>query len=124
MIRLFRVFVPVGALTLLVCEILLIASAFVLATYLTLGVAPEVFLLYDGGLQRILVVLACILLGLYFQDLYSQIRVKSRIVLAQQVCLVMGAAFLLQGLVSYIDGNLRLPIHLMVVGSAVAAVAI
>ena len=76
MIRLFRVFVPVGALTLLVCEILLIASAFVLATYLTLGVAPEVFLLYDGGLQRILVVLASILLGLYFQDLYSRIRVN------------------------------------------------
>jgi hypothetical protein len=68
MIRFFRVFVPVGAFTLLVCETLLIASAFVLATYLTLGVAPDVFLLYDGGLRRILPVLVSILLGLHFQD--------------------------------------------------------
>ena len=124
MIRLFRVFVPVGALTLLVCETLLIAAAFVLATYIMLGVAPEVFLLYDGGLQRILLVLVSILVGLYFQDLYSQIRVKSRIVLAQQLCLVMGAAFLFQGLVSYIDGNLRLPVHLMLLGSALAITAV
>ena len=124
MIRLFRVFVPVGALTLLVCETLLIASAFVLAAYITLGVAPEVFLLYDGGLQRILLVLVSILAGLYFQDLYSQIRVKSRITLAQQLSVTLGAAFLFQGLVSYIDVNLRLPIRLMVVGSAVAVTAV
>jgi sugar transferase (PEP-CTERM system associated) len=124
MIRFFRVFVPVGAFTLLVCETLLIASAFVLATYLTLGVAPDVFLLYDGGLRRILPVLVSILLGLHFQDLYSRTRVKSRIVLAQQLCLVMGAAFLFQGLVSYVDPSLRLPIHVMVVGSSVAIIAI
>jgi hypothetical protein len=71
MIRLFRVFVPVGTITL---EILLITSAFVLAAYL-------VFLFYDGGMMRILLVLLCILVGLHFQDLYSQYFVKSRIAL-------------------------------------------
>jgi sugar transferase (PEP-CTERM system associated) len=124
MIRLFRVFVSVGAFTLLVCETLLVTSAFVLAAYLTLGVAPDVFLLYDGGLQRILLVVASILLGLHFQDLYSKIRVKSRIALAQQLCLVIGAAFLFQGLVSYIDASLRLPIRLMLLGSAIAMPAV
>lgn len=124
MIRLFQVFVPVGAFTLLVCETLLITSAFVLAAYMTLGVAPAVFLLYDSGLQRILLVVVSILLGLHFQDLYSQTRVKSRIILAQQLCLVTGAAFLFQGLVSYVDQSLRLPIRLMVVGSAVAMPAV
>jgi hypothetical protein len=53
MIRLFRVFVPVGSITLLISEILLVTSAFVLATYLVLEVDPTVFLFYDGGMMRI-----------------------------------------------------------------------
>ena len=124
MIRLFRVFIPVGTLTVLVGEILLITSAFILATFIVLEVDPTVFLLYDGGLVRILLVLTSILLGLHFHDLYSQIHVKSRIVLLQQLCLVTGIAFLIQGFVSYLDPNLRMPIRVMVLGSLLAVSAI
>jgi sugar transferase (PEP-CTERM system associated) len=124
MIRLFRVFVPVGTITLLISEILLVTSAFVLAMFLVLEVDPTVFLLYDGGLARIVLVLLSILVGLHFHDLYSQYFVKSRIVLLQQLCLVMGVAFLLQGFVSYLDPNLRVPISVMLVGSAFAVTAI
>ena len=124
MIRLFRVFVPVGSLTLLTSEILLITSAFVLATYLVLEVDPTVFLLYDGGLARIFLVLGSILLGIHFHDLYSKIYVRSRVVLAQQLCLVMGVAFLVQGVVSYLDADLRVPIRVMIIGSMLAVIAI
>src|SRR5579871_5641525 len=117
MIRLFRVFVPVGTITLLISEILLVTSAFVLATFLVLEVDPTVFLFYDGGMLSIL-------LGLHFHDLYSQYFVKSRIVLLQQLCLVMGVAFLLQGFVSYLDPNFRVPIRVMLMGSAFAVTAI
>ena len=65
-----------------------------------------------------------IIVGLHFHDLYSQIHVKSRIVLLQQLCLVMGVAFLTQGLVGYADPNLRVPMRVMVLGSALAVVAI
>ncbi|PWU01596.1 MAG: hypothetical protein C5B51_22550, partial [Terriglobia bacterium] len=124
MIRLFRVFVPVGTITLLISEILLITSAFVLATFLVLEVDPTVFLLYDGGLMRILLVLLSILVGLHFHDLYSQYFVKSRIVLLQQLCMVSGVAFLLQGFISYLNPNLRVPLRVMLLGSAIAVVAI
>jgi sugar transferase (PEP-CTERM system associated) len=124
MIRLFRVFVPVGTLTLLVSESLLVASAFLLATFLALEVDPTVFLLYDGGLVRIAVVLLTIVTGLYLHDLYSQYLVKSRIALLQQLCLIMGMAFLFQGLISYLDNNLRVPLRIMLTGSAIAIVAI
>src|SRR5215475_4472297 len=98
MIRLFKVFIPVGTLTLLLSEIVLVASAFVVATYLALDIVdPTVFLLYEGGWQRITLVVVIILAGLHFHDLYSQFRVKSRIVLIQQLCLVMGVACLAQG---------------------------
>ena len=124
MIRLFKVFIPVGTLTLLVSEVLLVTSAFIFATYVVLEVDPTVFLLYDGGLFRIALVLLSIIVGLHFHDLYSQIHVKSRIVLAQQLCLVMGVAFLTQGLIAYADSNLRVPIRVMVVGSSLAVIAI
>ena len=71
-----------------------------------------------------MLVLLSILVGLHFHDLYSQIHVKSRIVLIQQLCLVMGVAFLTQGLIAYINANLRVPIRVMVVGGSIAVIAI
>ncbi|MGA2773746.1 MAG: hypothetical protein ABSG26_23350, partial [Bryobacteraceae bacterium] len=124
MIRLFRVFVPVGSLALLSSEILLIISSFVLATYVVLEVDPTVYLLYDGGLVRILLVLASILLGMHFHDLYSKIYVRSRLMLAQQLCLVIGIAFLFQALAGYVDASLRVPIRVMVMGSFLGVTAI
>jgi sugar transferase (PEP-CTERM system associated) len=124
MIRLFKVFIPVGTLTLLLSEVLLVTSAFIFATYLVLEVDPTVFLLYDGGLFRIALVVLSILVGLHLHDLYSQIQVKSRIALIQQLCLVMGVAFLCQGLIAYITPNMRVPIRVMLMGSALAVVAI
>jgi len=124
MVRLFRVFIPLGAVTLLISEILLLTTSFVVATYIVLEVDPTDYLLYDGGLTRILVVLASIVVGLHLQDLYSQVHLKSRIVLVQQLCMAMGIAFLLQGMVSYVDRDLRVPLRVMMLGSFIAIVAI
>jgi sugar transferase (PEP-CTERM system associated) len=124
MIRLFRVFVPVGTFALLVSEILLVTGAFILASYIILPADPGDYLLYEGGLQSILLVVLSILIGLYLHDLYSDIELKSRIILLQQLCLVMGIAFLTQGLVSYVDRNLRIPLRVMALGSSLAMMAI
>ncbi len=124
MIRLFRIFVPIGTLALLVSEVLLISSAFLLASYVSLEVDPTVFLLYGGGLPRLIPVILIIVLGLHLQDLYSHIRVKSRVVLVQQLCLVLGGAFLVQGFLSYVDANLRLPVGIMMWGSLFTLIAV
>src|ERR1022692_1529636 len=127
MIRLFRVFVPASIFALLISEILLVTGAFLLASYIVLPVDPGDYLL-DGGLESILLVVLTILVGLYLHDLYSDIYVKSRIILIQQLCLVMGMAFLMQGLISYLDHTenhiLRMPIRVMVLGSSMAMLAI
>src|SRR5581483_9454632 len=120
MVRLFRVFVPVGSLALLISEVVLVTAAFVITCYFTLPYDPTVFLLYDGGLARILLVTASVIIGLHFHDLYTHIHIKSGILLLQQLSLVMGVAFLAQGLISYASRAMRMPIHLMVPGSAVA----
>jgi sugar transferase (PEP-CTERM system associated) len=124
MTRTFRVFVPATAVVLLVSEILLITSAFIIAGYLILDVDPWVNLVYDGGLVNLIPVLITILVGMHFNDLYSQFYVKSRIVLLQQLCLVMGAAFVIQGMLSYVFPAMRVSVHVMAVGSALAVVTI
>src|SRR4051794_30217717 len=97
MIRLFRVFVPTSVLVLIISECILIFSSYVAASYIVFTqVDPEVFLLYDGGLTRIGIVVSIVMLGLYFNDLYEHVRVRARILLMQQLCLAMGVAFLAQ----------------------------
>ena len=124
MIRLFRVYVPVGTLALLISEIILLTTAFLVATYSVLTFDPSIFLFDEGGWVRIAVVIASILVGLYFQDLYTDLFVKSNIVLLQQLCLVVGSAFLLQGFISYLDEGLRVPIRVMIIGNSLSVLAI
>ena len=122
MIRLFRVFVPSSVLALLVSDILLITSSFILATYLVMEVDPAPYLLYDGGLVRILVMALTVLIGLHLQDFYSRFHVQSRIVLLQDLCVAMGWAFLLQGLISYLAPDLKAPLQVVLWGSLLALV--
>ena len=120
MSRLFGVYVAPSVLLLLVSEAALITSAFALATYFTLSVDPTVFLLYDDGLSRILLVVLSILLFLHLSDLYNQIQVSSHLALAQQLCMAMGGTFLLHALLSYVRPGLRVPIRIMGGGSAIS----
>ncbi len=113
-----------GALALLFCEILLIASCFLLVTFLILDVDPSVFLLSDNGLLRIGLAGASILFGLYFENLYVNLYVKSRVLLIQQLSLVMGIALVVQGFFGYVNDGWRLPLRLMVPACAVLVVAL
>jgi exopolysaccharide biosynthesis polyprenyl glycosylphosphotransferase len=124
MIRLFRVFVPAGTLTLLISETFWVTAAFVLVTFAALPTDPELFLLYENGIARILVAVLSMVVALHFHDLYSDLHVKSRIRLLQQLCMVAGIVFLVQGLFSYVFPDLRVPLHVMVPGCALAILVI
>ena len=120
MMRSFRVNVPATSLALLISDILLVTTAFVLATYLTLDADPRTYLFDDGGFLRLIPVLATIIVGMHFSDLYSRVHVQSRIVLLQQLCVVMGGAFLTEGFLYYLSSTQRVPLHVMAVGSTLA----
>src|ERR1051325_2004625 len=100
MIRLFRVFVPVGAVTLLLSEILLVSAAFTLSTYIFLPVDPTNYLLYEGGLLNLVLLVGGVRIGLCLQGLYSELYIPSKIALTAQLMYVTGAAFLMQSIVS------------------------
>jgi exopolysaccharide biosynthesis polyprenyl glycosylphosphotransferase len=117
MIRLFKVSIPSNVIALVVSEIVLVFFCYVLAAYLTFDIAPDIFLIDDGGLLHITLVVGVIILGIYFHDLYEDFRVRSRILLLQQISLVLGMAFVLQAVLSYARSSYLLPKWLMVYGS-------
>ena len=123
MIRLFRVFVPSSVIALLLSEVILIYSCYVVATFIVLYEDPQVFLFYDNGWGRIAIVDTCIIVGIYFHDLYEQLRIKSRIRLLQQMGVVVGIAFLVQALLGYLRlRDLILPTWLMIIGSSMVLI--
>jgi sugar transferase (PEP-CTERM system associated) len=124
MVRLFRVFIPVTVLILLISEILLAILSYVAAAYIGYEGDPHEYLFYGTGALNIALVVISIIVGLYLHDLYSDLFVKSRLTLIQQLCFILGAAFLIQGAVSYVDRSLRMPLHVMVPGSAMAIAVI
>ena len=115
---------PAGSLTMLISELFWVTAAFVLATFSVLPTDPELFLLYENGIARILVVVLSMVVALHFHDLYSDLYVKSRILLLQQLCMVAGIVFLFQGLISYAYPSLRVPLHVMVPGCVLAILLI
>ncbi|MEP7365634.1 MAG: sugar transferase [Acidobacteriota bacterium] len=116
--------IPASVLGAIICEIALIASAYAAAAYLHSNIDATVWLLYDDGLLRIGLMVLGILLGLYLQDLYDQLRVTNKVVLLQQICLVFGFAFLLQAVLSYVKPELVLPRWMMVTGSVILLVVL
>ncbi len=103
---------------LLLIETLLIFGLYAAVLFLRDDFSAEIYLLYEGGFGRVSIVTVSIILGLYFNDLYSKLWVRSRVELMQQFCLVLGLAFLLQALFAYVAKPLTLGRWHMIVGSA------
>jgi sugar transferase (PEP-CTERM system associated) len=118
MIRLFKVSIPSNVIALVISEAFLVFCCYTLAAYWTLDVAADVFLVDDGGFWHIGAMVIVVLLGIYFHDLYENYRIRSRTLLIQQFCMILGIAFLLQALANYGHWNLLLlPKWVMVYGS-------
>ncbi len=118
MIRLFQVVVPASLLALMAVELFLAAACYWMAFQWTSEDDWLIHLLYEGGLAQMLAAVGSLALGIYLNDLYSQVRVYSRLRLVQQFCLVFGIAFLVQGMISYISPELALARSQMIAGSA------
>jgi sugar transferase (PEP-CTERM system associated) len=117
MIRLFRVFIPTSVVALLISEVLLLFLCFVIALVVVMDVDPEFVLLYDGGAPRIAIAVFSILIGFYFQDLYTELRYRSRIFLFQQFMMAVGFSFLVQAMSTYVNPTLILPRWVMIYAS-------
>jgi lipopolysaccharide/colanic/teichoic acid biosynthesis glycosyltransferase len=125
MIRILSVAVPVRVLTLVVIETALLFGCYLLAVWLDPDIVDlTTFISFDSGLQRIAILVVTILLGMYFRNLYSLVRAPGQTVLVQELLVVIGAAFMGQGLIHYLDAELPVPRKVMLIGSPLVLVAI
>jgi len=124
MIRIFRVLVPASVLVLFLAETILIFACYAAAAYLDPDLDVDIFLVDESGFFRIAIVVILIVFGLYFQNLYSQIRPQSTLVLVQQLSLVLGLVFLSQALLVYWNRDFGLPRKLMLLGTLMALLAL
>ena len=117
-------------LPLLGIDILLLFLSYLLGALLlrVTGVLWEfdfnVFLVDEQGWLKIGLVVATVILCLYWLGLYENIRVKSRRVLFQDFLVTFGVSFFSQAILSYGRSDLVLSRWIMMGGSAVAVAAL
>jgi exopolysaccharide biosynthesis polyprenyl glycosylphosphotransferase len=110
-------------MALLLSEIALITLCYACASLFTLN-DPYLYLIVEQNYWKIPVVTGAIVVGLYFQDLYADFRVYSRILLVQEVCLAVGSALLFMALLGYLSADYLLPRWLMIAGSFLVIVLV
>ncbi len=124
MFRLFRVYVPASVAALLASEFILICLSYLAATFAWLKADAGVFLVDDLGWLRILIVVFCLMLSIYFHDLYSNLGTRPRELL-QQVGVIAGTAFLTEAMLGYLKlEQLVVPAGPMIAGSALNVMAL
>jgi lipopolysaccharide/colanic/teichoic acid biosynthesis glycosyltransferase len=123
--RLFKVSIPGNVVALVISDAILILCCYTLAAYGTVDVAADLFLIDDNGIWHIVVLTLVLLLGIYFHDLYENFRIRSRTVIIQQFCMILGIAFLFQALANYGRWSaVLLPKWVMVYGSLLVLVVL
>lgn len=122
MIRISRSFLPGSVIALLSCDVAVIAGCYVLAVFQSVQ-EPRAYLLDQAGGWKIAVVVAIMLAGLYLSELYGDYQIKSRLRLVQQICVVLGSAFLLEAFLNY-AGFYALPRGTMMLGGLYVLLAL
>jgi len=116
-----RALVPLRVATLFLGDATLVAASYAGAVYLSTQQDSASGLTIQW--PSIAWITGLILVAMYFRNLYSDLRVRSRILLAQELVLVMGLLFIAEALISY--GNLgpREPPHILLIGTGIALVS-
>jgi exopolysaccharide biosynthesis polyprenyl glycosylphosphotransferase len=115
--RFFRVFIPKSVIALIVLDALVILACFAAAAYISFGDVIELYLWYENGLVTIGAAAGIVLLGLYFHNLYAELRVRSITLLFQQVLIVLGVVLITQALFAYVDAELVVSRRVMLIST-------
>ena len=124
MIRLFKVFFPTGVFALLISELVLCAACYLVAVVVLYNPFWDAYLIDEGGWVTLVPVVLAVVLTFYYQDMYINLRIRSRTLLLQQLSLAIGVAFLVQALLNY--GRVEWMMHrqIMLVGSILTVVVL
>jgi sugar transferase (PEP-CTERM system associated) len=122
MIRLFNVYYPTRTLVLPLCEVVLVAGSFLLATLCLLGPDTDIALLYENGLVKIAGITVLTLFLSYYFDLYEPQRIVGRGEIYFRLLLVLGVLSFVLAAVLYFDPDIDIGHNVLIVGIAILAV--
>jgi len=94
-------FLPTSVFALWAGDLALIYASYLAASYALVGDTLPVWLADEDGWLRITIVVVSLVVAMYFLDFYEDVQHQPGVLLVQQVCLVVGIAFLAQALLSY-----------------------
>jgi|GEM_PF-1257663 len=121
--RSFRVPAPGGVLAALAADAALLYAAYTAGLFFELGAAAPIVYWFEGGLGCITLVVACFLLAMYYQGMYTQVAARSGALLTA-LASSAGAAFVAAGVAAYVNAGLNLPFRVMLYGGAVSVSAL
>src|SRR5271169_4607489 len=126
MIRLFNAYFPTRTILLTVTEALLVTASFVAAVVLWKGptLDANVYLLYDNGVGRILLVVAVFVVLMYYFDLYDSFVLSNRREVVTRLVGVLGSAFVALAVLYYAFPEISLGGSSLWVGVGIVAVAV
>jgi sugar transferase (PEP-CTERM system associated) len=125
-IRLFNVYYPVRTLVLLVGEVLIVWTSFLLATLMQYGYGPDSYIAlnYEGGYYKILGVTVIVVVASYLFDLYDPAQVEERGELYFRLLLVPGLLALLLAAIGYRYPNLMLGKNAYLIGLVILTISL
>jgi sugar transferase (PEP-CTERM system associated) len=124
MIRLFNVYYSTRTLVLLLCEVILVAGSFLLATVYLVGPDAYIVLIYENGLLKIAGIAFLTLLLSYYFDLYEPQRISGRWEIYFRLLLVLSVlSFILAGLL-YFFPETDIGHNVFVAGVSILAIAL
>lgn len=126
MIRLFNAYFPTRTLLLTVTEAILVTLGFVLAVVLTQRTTTDanIYLLYENGLGRILLVVVVFLVLMYYFDLYDSFVLANRREVVTRLVGVLGSAFVALAVLYYAFPEVGLAGSSLWIGVGIAMVAL
>ncbi len=126
MIRLFNAYFPTRTILLTVTEALLVTASFVAAVVLWKGptLDANIYLLYDNGVGRILLVVAVFLVLMYYFDLYDSFVLSNRREVVTRLVGVLGSAFVALAVLYYAFPEISLGGSSLWIGVGIVVVAL
>src|SRR5271169_5928283 len=126
MIRLFNAYFPTRTILLTVTEALLVTASFVAAVVLWKGptLDANVYLLYDNGVGRILLVVAVFVVLMYYFDLYDSFVLSNRREVVTRLVGVLGSAFVALALLYYVFPEISLNGSSLWIGALIVGVVV
>jgi lipopolysaccharide/colanic/teichoic acid biosynthesis glycosyltransferase len=106
--RIFSVF-PAQTWVLFICDLLLSSGIYIGCLFLLVDSPASAYVTTSQGWLRILLAVASILVGIYFNELYVHQRVASRVALVLQLSHVFGLSLVLQTVLAYVFPAVGLP---------------